>query len=283
MDISELAHIEGNTGWTHLHRLARCDVRDLPDDSKAFFADFAQALLAEKKLLRYDSRKKFNDTIRELAVDRLKVLETDAGRVPINKMSPTEFYKSSCWKWASAVHEELRSNELHTIDEAIEQVVANTNEEIGIRTVERAWKDAKKFKFSGLTHHIYPTVRAEAQKRYIVEYIVKYLHTKKRLPSQRCTAEIPPPIRKRYGIDKKDKCLEIATVNPSHPFKTFEKFDDWEETHNFLIEVLAGCVILDSKSETTEYWSKIPTPFLILIGESVVAKLDRRPPRKNWP
>jgi hypothetical protein len=302
IDMFEVNYYDAPEGWTHIYRLAHLSGTEckLPAETIEFFVKFAKVMLEQHEKLEYASRGNYNDQIRHSAIEQLEILKPVSGRIATNDQSPSEFYQSTCWKHASAVYEKLKNDPLLMEIEAIRQVAEETpkktplgkvgakvsKESIDENTIRRAWRDTIKHPIVGFRFSLFPWIREQEQKKYLADNIAKYSHSKSHFPTLSFNTEIPKSVWKFAQKNDADRSIAIATVTPSDTLKDSEHFlneDGLQDSHKYFAEVLAQCVIVNDSSYTADAWSNIPTPIVIFIGEQIIAKLERREPRKHWP
>ena len=238
VDIRDLAYLGDKSGWRHLSKISHGvdEGYTIPTETIEYFAKFANALLQEKKAMGNVNPQKFNDRIREIALEQLEILKPVGGRTRNSQKSLAEFCATACWRHASTVLKELDENPVLTVPAAI--INAAENNQVDENTVRRAWLEAKKHPEMKFTFPFFSHKREMAQQQQLAESIASYLQSKSRLPKITLDAEIPKSVIELTKLNKADRFINIATITPSCRL----------QNSNDIAEVLAQCVLIDNGS-----------------------------------
>lgn len=287
MDIAELAYVDEQDEWKHIHRMANWNAEEctLPAETIEYFVNFSKMLLNEREKLRAESRGTFNTRIENTTNKYLNLTRPSGGRASHGAQSYAEFFKSKCFLNASEVYNEMVEHPILHESEAIEKV----SDRLGLSQskVRRDWKKTLEHPASGFQYQIFPFFREEAQQLDLAKKIAEYSSSRARFATLQVETKIPHSIAKITNMRAADRGITIATTAPPYNLREPGHFihddDGSHDSRAYYAEVLAQCVQVDAKRYTAEVWSGILSPLLIFIGEQIVAKLEHRNPRKHWP
>jgi len=286
VDIFEIGYWGPQKGWKHLYRMANWNGNghELPSETIEYFVSLSKALLSEREQLKSENRNTYNSQIRDVAIKHLDLTKPSTGRTALGDKSYAEFFESKTYQHASAVLTEVHKDPFLHESEAIKIVADKLN--LGANTVARAWKEAKNHPTAGFRYSLLNFSRQEVQTQYLAEKITEYSRSIARFATLKVESTIPHDISKLRNIKRADRGITIRTNKPACDIKGVEHFvdeDGMNDSRAYFAEVLAQCVCVDNKTYTAEEWSGIMPSLLIFIGEQIVAKLERREPRKHWP